>query len=71
MRAAASAGFVDQTSEDVVGERGRNAMGPVGRNRWNAVVLGFWKSVRVRGAWERVATMAWVSYDHPNDEMLA
>ena len=30
--AAANAGVVDQTREDIVGVRGRNAMGPVGRN---------------------------------------
>ena len=29
---AASGGFVDHTSDDVVDERGRKAMGPVGRN---------------------------------------
>lgn len=31
--AAASGGFVDQTSEDAVGETGRHAIGPVGRKR--------------------------------------
>jgi hypothetical protein len=36
---AANAGEVDHTSEDAVGERGRKAMGPVGRKRWYAVVL--------------------------------
>lgn len=38
---AASAGFVDHTSDDVVDERGRKAIGPVGRNLWKAVVFGF------------------------------
>ena len=39
-RAAARGGFVDQTSDEVVGVSGRKAMGPVDRNRWYAVVLG-------------------------------
>jgi SLT domain-containing protein len=33
-KAVARAGVVDQTSEDTVGESGRNAIGPVGRKRW-------------------------------------
>lgn len=35
--AAAWRGLVDQTNEETVGERGRKAMGPVGRNLWYAV----------------------------------
>jgi hypothetical protein len=31
-KAAARRGFVDQTREDAVGDRGRKAIGPVGRN---------------------------------------
>ena len=31
--AAAKAGLVDQTIDDSVGERGRKAIGPVGRKR--------------------------------------
>jgi hypothetical protein len=34
MRAVARAGLVDHTREDAVLDSGRNAMGPVGRNRW-------------------------------------
>lgn len=41
VKAAAKAGFVDQTKEDAVGDKGRNATGPVGRKRWYAVVFGF------------------------------
>jgi hypothetical protein len=33
VKADARRGFVDQTNDEVVGERGRKAMGPVGRNR--------------------------------------
>jgi len=61
--AAAWRGLVDQTKEETVGERGRKAMGPVERNLWYAVSLGF--SNAPRGAWFRVATTACVSYDHP------
>jgi hypothetical protein len=39
VRAAASCGLVDQTNDEAVGERGRKAMGPVGKKRWYAVVL--------------------------------
>ena len=56
IKAAARRGLVDQTKDDVVGERGRKAMGPVGRNRWYAVVFGPWNAPR-RG-WNRVATIA-------------
>ena len=38
---AARGGFVDHTSDDVVDDRGRKAMGPVGKNLWKAVVFGF------------------------------
>ena len=34
VRTAAKVGVVDHTSEDAVGESGRKAIGPVGRNRW-------------------------------------
>ena len=61
--AFARCGFVDQTRDEAVGERGKNAMGPVGRKRWYAMVLGAWKGVR--GLWTRVATIAVVSYAHP------
>lgn len=37
--APAMAGVVDHTREEAVGESGRQAMGPVGKNLWNAVVL--------------------------------
>jgi len=60
-KAAASGGFVDQTRDETVGDRGRKAMGPVGRNLWYAVVA--WKAVR--GGCKRVATIAWVSYAQP------
>ena len=62
-KAAARGGFVDQTRDDTVGERGRKAMGPVGRNLWYAIVFGGWNAPR--GACDRVATMAWVSYAQP------
>jgi hypothetical protein len=62
-KAAASGGFVDQTRDETVGDRGRKAMGPVGRNLWYAVVFGAWKAVR--GGCKRVATIAWVSYAQP------
>lgn len=39
--AVARSGRVDHTIVDAVGLRGRNARGPVGRNRWNAVLLGY------------------------------
>jgi hypothetical protein len=32
IKAVARGGFVDQTKDEAMGERGRNAMGPVGRN---------------------------------------
>ena len=35
--AAARGGFVDQTRDETVGDSGRKAMGPVGRNLWYAV----------------------------------
>ena len=63
--ALARCGLVDQTREDAVGESGRKAMGPVGRNLWYAVVFGAWKEVR--GLWNMVATIAVVSYAHPYD----
>jgi hypothetical protein len=53
---AAKGGFVDQTREETVGDRGRNAIGPVERNLWYAIVFGAWKAER--GECERVATMA-------------
>jgi len=62
-KAAARGGFVDQTRDDTVGDRGRKAIGPVGRNLWYATVFGGWNAVR--GACERVATTACVSYAHP------
>ena len=40
VRASAMCGLVDQTRLDAVGERGKNAMGPVGKNLWYAVVFG-------------------------------
>jgi len=40
LNAEASFGLVDHTSDDALGERGRNAMGPVGRKRWYAVAFG-------------------------------
>ena len=55
-KVAAREGFVDQTREETVGDRGRKAMGPVGRNLWYAIVFGGWNAVR--GACERLATMA-------------
>ena len=60
---AARGGFVDQTKDDTVGDNGRKAMGPVGRNLWYATAFGAWNAVR--GACERVATTAWVSYAQP------
>lgn len=39
-RALAICGLVDQTRDEAVGEKGRKAIGPVGRNRWYAVVFG-------------------------------
>jgi hypothetical protein len=39
-KAAARGGFVDQTREETVGDRGRKAIGPVGRNLWYAIVFG-------------------------------
>jgi hypothetical protein len=33
-RALAMCGLVDQTREEAVEEKGRKAIGPVGRNRW-------------------------------------
>jgi hypothetical protein len=69
IRADAICGLVDQTRDETVGERGRKAIGPVGRNRWYAVVFG--PSKAPRGGWTMVATMPWVSYDHPNDGMFA
>lgn len=56
MRAAANGGLVDHTREETVGERGRKAIGPVGKNLWYAVVLGPWNAPR--GEWTMVATMA-------------
>lgn len=44
--ASASAGRVDQTSDDMVGESGRKAIGPVGRKRWYAVAFGGWSEER-------------------------
>ena len=57
--ALARCGFVDQTSDDAVGDRGKKAIGPVGRNLWYAVVFGGWKGVL--GWWNMVATIAVVS----------
>lgn len=41
LSAAARLGRVDQTMVEASSLRGRNAKGPVGRNRWNAVLLGY------------------------------
>ena len=65
--ADARLGLVDQTRDEAVGESGRNAMEPVGKNRWYAVI-GAWGYV---GAWNIVATMACVSYAHPYVSMPA
>jgi hypothetical protein len=59
IKAVAKGGFVDQTRDEAIGERGRKAMGPVGRNLWKAVVLGPMNAPR--GEWNMVATIAWAS----------
>lgn len=61
--AEASAGFVDQTRDETVGDSGKNAIGPVGKNLWYAIVFGAWKAAR--GRCESVATTACVSYVQP------
>jgi hypothetical protein len=50
----AKEGVVDHTRDEVVGESGREAIGPVGRNRWYAVVFFRLKEV----GWWSVETMA-------------
>lgn len=34
LSAEAKEGFVDHTRDETVGDKGRNAIGPVGRNLW-------------------------------------
>jgi hypothetical protein len=69
VKADARWGFVDHTRDEAVSDSGRKAIGPVGRNRWYAVVFG--GSNVLRGEWKSVATMPLASYDHPNDGIRA